>query len=67
MVDPARPMAALEPFRMAGPDQDPVPLDYLQTKEGWAYDIRLEVGLQTKQMNAPQTISHSNIKYMYWN
>ena len=60
------PMAALEPFRMAGPQQEPTPLDYLQTKEDWAYDIQLEVALQTEAMDTAQTICRSNLKYMYW-
>lgn len=57
---------ALEPFRCAAPEQDPTPLDYLQPKEDCAYDIHLEVGLQTAQMDAPHTICRSNYKYLYW-
>ena len=60
-------MAALEPFRCAGPAQDdPVPLDYLKDPGNCAYDIPLEVLLQTEQMDAPETIATSNFKYMYW-
>jgi fumarylacetoacetase len=60
------PMAALEPFRMAGPKQEPPPLDYLRTEDGWAYDVQLEVSLQSRQMDTPATICRSNLKYMYW-
>ena len=60
-------MDALEPFRCAGPAQDdPEPLDYLKNTENCAYDIPLEVLLQTVQMDAPETIATSNFKYMYW-
>jgi fumarylacetoacetase len=58
---------ALEPFRTAGPVQAPPPLPYLQSKGDWAYDIHLEVHLQTEKMDKPQRISVSNFKYLYWN
>src|SRR6476469_7588831 len=32
------PLAALEPFRVPGPPQDPEPLPYLRTNEDWALD-----------------------------
>ncbi len=60
-------MEALEPFRCAGPAQDdPEPLDYLKTHGDCAYDIPLQVLLQTERMDAPETIATSNFKYMYW-
>src|SRR5262249_2154481 len=37
------PLEALEPFRTAGPPQDPPPLPYLRTSGDWAFDIHLEV------------------------
>lgn len=62
---------ALEPYRVAGPRQDPEPLPYLHCSEPWNYDIELLVQLQTQKMRdagiAPETVSHSNFKYMYWN
>jgi fumarylacetoacetase len=58
---------ALEPFRTAGPVQDPPPFAYLKTEEDWAYDVHLEVLLQGERMNRPQRISASNAKYLYWN
>ncbi len=59
-------MDALEPFRVQGPKQDPVPLPYLTTDFAHGYDIHLEVTLQSATMDSPQTISRSNMKYMYW-
>lgn len=59
-------MDALEPFRVAGPKQDPVPLPYLQIDSDYGYDIRLEVTLQSNSMNEPHVISRSNMKYLYW-
>jgi fumarylacetoacetase len=58
---------ALEPFRVAGPMQDPETLPYLRSTGNWAYDIHLEVLLQTAKMNKPERISASNAKYLYWN
>jgi fumarylacetoacetase len=62
---------ALEPFRVANRAIDPAPLPYLQPREDWAYDIGLEVALQTAAMRArgeaPATISRTNFRDMYWN
>jgi fumarylacetoacetase len=61
-------MDALEPFRCAGPAQtDPEPLPYLRSPDDRAYDIELEVALQSETMDAPATIATSNFRYMYWN
>ncbi len=59
-------MDALEPFRLAGPKQDPAPLPYLQTDSDYGYDTRLEVSLQGETMDKPHVISRSNLKYLYW-
>ena len=60
-------MDALEPFRCAGPAQsDPEPLEYLKNPGDCAYDIHLEVALQSEMMTEPATIATSNFKYMYW-
>ena len=58
---------ALAPFRIAGPKQDPEPLPYLRCSGNWAYDIHLEVLLQTEAMKEPVRISATNSKYLYWN
>jgi fumarylacetoacetase len=60
-------MEALEPFKTKGPEQYPEPFPYLQSKGDWAYDINLDVFLQTEKLNQPFKISGSNFKYMYWN
>ncbi len=59
-------LQALEPFRCAGPKQEPSPLPYLQTTGNMAYDIALEVSLQPEGGEA-ERICLSNFKYMYWN
>jgi fumarylacetoacetase len=56
---------ALEPFRVAGPKQEPAPLDYLAQTGAHNYDIHLEVEL-TPKGGKPTAISHSNFKHMYW-
>lgn len=57
---------ALEPFRIEGPPQDPRPLPHLRNPGPAAYDITLEVSLQTKMMSKPQVICRSNAKHLYW-
>jgi fumarylacetoacetase len=57
---------ALEPFRTAGPAQDPQPLPYLQCQGKKNYDIQLEVAIQTAS-GAEKTVCRSNFKHMYWN
>ncbi|MBV9563076.1 MAG: fumarylacetoacetase [Bradyrhizobium sp.] len=57
---------ALEPFRVSGPAQDPVPLPYLRQTRPNNYDMALEVGLRAGAMNIPRTICATNFKYMYW-
>jgi len=61
-------MDALEPFRCEGPAQtDPEVFPYLKTPDDRAYDIHLEVQLQSEKMDAPVSIATSNLRYMYWN
>jgi fumarylacetoacetase len=60
------PLEALEPFRTAGPAQNPTPLPYLQAGGPGALDIRLEVLLQSEKMDRPARISASNFKHLYW-
>ncbi len=59
-------MDALEPFRVAGPKQEPTPLPYLQVDGDQNIDINLEVTI--KPENGEETrVSKSNFKHMYWN
>jgi fumarylacetoacetase len=57
---------ALEPFRMQGPAQEPVPLPYLQQAQPNNYDMALDVSLRAASMNEAKNISRTNFKYMYW-
>jgi len=63
------PLDALKNARVETPAQDaPKPLPYLQQGPGakHGFDIELEVLLQTAEMDAPESVINSNIKYMYW-
>jgi fumarylacetoacetase len=59
-------MDALEPFRIAGPTQDPQPLEHLRGDGPQHFDIHLEVLLKTQKMSKPQVISRTNFKELYW-
>lgn len=65
------PLAALEPFREAGPTQLPAPLSYLQSQGDWAFNIHLEARLQSTQMiqegHSPIVLTRTNFKHLYWN
>ena len=54
------PLAALEPFRVPAPPQDPEPLEYLRTSGDWALDIALEVELEGT------VVSRTNARGLYW-
>lgn len=57
---------ALEPFRCAGPVQDPTPLPYLQSSSPAAFDIQLDVAISNQNLSEPAVISRSNFRYLYW-
>lgn len=59
-------MDALEPFKVAGPKQDPEVLPYLKTNEDLHYDVQLQVAIQPEK-TSETVVSNSNFKYMYWN
>jgi fumarylacetoacetase len=59
-------MDALEPFRTAGPKQNPEVLPYLRYTGANNFDLMLEVLIQPEGKEAI-TISRTNFKYMYWN
>jgi fumarylacetoacetase len=59
-------LEALEPFRVPGPVQDPVPLPYLALDGNHAFDIRLEVTLRRDNVAESHAIVRSNFKYLYW-
>lgn len=60
------PLDALEPFRVKGIPQEPAVLPYLNDADPRAYDIHLEVLLQTPRMAEPLVISTSNSRHLYW-
>lgn len=61
---------ALAPYRVPGPPQDPEPPAYLRTAGPAAYDLRVEVTLQSEEMRArglePVRISAASFAAMYW-
>lgn len=59
-------LEALEPFRVAGPVQEPEVLPYLQFKGLKSFDINLEVLIQPRDADA-LAVCRSNTKYLYWN
>ena len=59
-------LEALEIFRTQGPEQNPTPLPYLQSKGKNNYDIRLSVDIESENGQSLR-VSTSNFKYMYWN
>jgi fumarylacetoacetase len=54
------PLAALEPYLVSAPPQDPEPLPYLRTEGDWALDISLEVELNDT------TVARTNARGLYW-
>lgn len=59
-------MDALEPFRTAGPVQEPRPLEYLYHQGEKSFDINLEVYLKAEKQKSPKRISVSNYRSLYW-
>ena len=57
---------ALDPFRIKGPQQDPMPLPYLQSSGNRSFDIQLEVAIQPEGLE-PLIVTRSNFKHLYWN
>ncbi|WP_338449948.1 fumarylacetoacetase [Niallia oryzisoli] len=60
------PFEALEPFRQAGPAQDPEPLAYLRQTKNGAFNINLEVYLKPENDQEGTQITKTNFNYMYW-
>jgi fumarylacetoacetase len=58
-------LEALEPFRVAGPAQDPEPLPYLHHAGAHSFDIHLEVAVQPENASAT-TICRTNFRHLYW-
>jgi fumarylacetoacetase len=60
------PLAALEPGRVAGPRQDPEPLEYLRAPEPRAFDVELEIALTVNGQSEAHPIAHTNARELYW-
>lgn len=67
------PSAALCPFKVAAPKQEPLPLPYLRSspEELFNYDIHLEVDILTKQSletskELRTTVARTNMRTLYW-
>jgi len=67
------PLLALEPYRVAQtprPASDPAPLAYLAAEEPAAFDVTLEVWLDSARMRAageaPVLVSRGNLRDLYW-
>jgi fumarylacetoacetase len=67
------PIEALEPYRVAVADRaadDPAPLPYLSASSLGAFDVHLDVLLQTQRMRASaipaERVSRGNLKDLYW-
>ncbi len=58
---------ALEPFKVAGPIQDPAVLPYLEYSGDRNYDIALDVLIKPAEGHDEARVCRSNFKYMYWN
>ena len=61
------PLEALEPFRVKGPEQDPKPLEYLQTDGAKSFDIQLEAAIQPDGSEEETVVCHTNFRHLYWN
>ncbi len=59
-------LEALAPFRRSLLAQEPEPFPYLRAPEDFVFDVQLEVALQSEKMSAPQTITRSNMRNLYW-
>ncbi|MBN3033948.1 MAG: fumarylacetoacetase [Bacteroidales bacterium] len=58
-------MEALEPFRVAGPEQNPKPMPYLQTRKDRNFDICIEASIRTPE-GSETLICKTNTRYLYW-
>ncbi|MEM9529436.1 MAG: fumarylacetoacetase [Pseudomonadota bacterium] len=56
---------ALEPFRVASPEQDPPVLPYLQQAGDAHYDVALEVCIETPA-GQENCVTRSNLRHLYW-
>ncbi|MEG3001596.1 MAG: fumarylacetoacetase [Comamonas sp.] len=60
------PLDALQPFRVALPEQHPTVLPYLQQDQRHSYDVQLDVSLQPATADRATPLSASNLQHLYW-
>ncbi len=59
------PLIDLEPFRVAGPAQQPAPLPYLSATRPGHFDLDLQVVIETNG-GIETVISQTNARHLYW-
>ena len=59
-------LEALEPFRVAGPTQEPEPLEYLRHEGPHAFDIQLEARMRPQDAAQATTVCRTNFRHLYW-
>lgn len=57
---------ALQPFRRPLGAQDPKPLQYLDAKDNFTFDIQLQASLQTGNLPEPHILTRTNFQNLYW-
>lgn len=62
------PVAALKPFAVKGPEQDPLPLEYLRHPQSMLphYQIELEVYLKPEGASSRHRLSRGSAGNLYW-
>ena len=59
-------MEALEPVRVAGPEQHPEPLPYLRQTGNHSFDIALSVDIEPANSQESTRLCNTNYRAMYW-
>jgi fumarylacetoacetase len=61
---------ALDPYRVSAPEQHPAVADYLRLDQPWAFDIDLDVWLESARMradgNSAIRLCRTNLRHLYW-
>ncbi len=57
---------ALEPFRVAGPEQSPPPLPYLSQKGLRNFDVHMQASIRPQGSSMESVVCRSNLKHLYW-
>ena len=57
---------ALEPFIVENFHQSPLPLPYLQQKDNFNFDIKLQVDITPQNCATSTTVCRTNYRHLYW-